>query len=284
MLIDRHYQVSAINGVRENVKQGVKRILLQAATGAGKTHISSRIIESAVVKGSRVLFVAHRAELILQTSKKLASMGIKHGIIMAGFKQFDAPVQVASVQTLINRDKPLADIVFFDEAHLSVSKSFMSLVDHYKDSIIIGMSATPTRLDGRGLGEIYHSMVQVVPVRELINQGFLVKPRVFAPFTPDMTGVKTSKGDYDATQTAQVMNKAKITGDIIEHWLQHAKGRQTICFASSVEHSKHIVDCFNSAGIVVRHLDGTTPKQERDETLKAWGNQEFDVLSKMRLS
>ena len=283
MLNDRDYQVHAINNTKNALRRGIRRVLIQASTGAGKTHISARIIEMAVAKGSGILFVAHRKELVLQTSQKLASMGIKHGVIMAGIKQTDSPVQVASVQTLSNRDNPNADIIFFDEAHLSVSKSFLDLVEHYSDKVIIGLTATPIRLDGRGLGEIYHEMVQVVPMRELIAQGFLVNPRVFAPFTPDMSGIKISKGDFEATQIATVMDKSSITGDIIKHWRQHAAGRKTICFASSVEHSKHIVEQFNGAGISAKHLDGTTPSALRDQILNEWRNGEFNVLSNMGL-
>lgn len=283
MSTDRPYQVFSIDKTKDALRRGIRRVLIQASTGAGKTHISARIIEMAIAKGSRILFVAHRKELILQTSAKLKSMGISHGVIMAGHKPSDSPVQVASVQTLSNRSKPNADIIFFDEAHLSVSKSFLDLVDHYEGKVIIGLTATPIRLDGRGLGEIYHEMVQVVPMRELIAQGFLVKPRVFAPFTPDMTGIKTSKGDFDATQTADLMDKSQITGDIIKHWKQHANGRKTICFASSVEHSKHITEQFNAVGISARHLDGTTPAVLRDSTLQAWRDGEFDVLSNMGL-
>ncbi|MGB4498521.1 MAG: DEAD/DEAH box helicase [Methylococcaceae bacterium] len=279
----RPYQVNSIDSAKDALRRGIKRILIQASTGAGKTVIAARIIELAITKGSRILFVAHRKEIVGQTSAKLSSLGIKHGVIMAGHKAVDAPVQVASVQTLTQREKPAADIIFFDEAHLSVSKSFLDLVEHYDNKVFIGLTATPIRLDGRGLGEIYHEMVQVVPMRELIAQGFLVKPRVFAPFTPDMSSVKTSKGDFDATQTADLMDKSSITGDIIKHWQQHAAGRKTICFASSVEHSKHIAEQFNSVGISARHLDGTTPAGLRDSTLQAWRDGEFDVLSNMGL-
>lgn len=283
MAIDRNYQVTAIENSRNAIRRGIKRILIQASTGAGKTHIASRIIESAIAKGNRVLFVAHRKEIISQSAKKLESMGIHHGIIMAGVKPTASNVQVASVQTLNNREKPDANIIFFDEAHLSVSASFMSLVEHYSDAIIIGLTATPTRLDGRGLGEIYHEMVQVVPMRELIDAGFLVKPRVFAPFTPDMKSIAIKRGDYDNVAVAETMDKSAVTGDIVKYWQSHAQGRKTIAFASSVEHSKHIVEAFNNAGIAAKHLDGTTPSAERDAVLSEWARGEFDVLSNMGL-
>jgi len=280
---DRDYQINAIQGVRNIIAGGSKRVLVQASTGAGKTHIAARIIESAVNKGKRVLFVAHRKEIIGQSSLKLDSMDIEHGIIMADHPRYKPTelVQVASVQTLRVRHKPKADIVFFDEAHLSVSKSFLDLVEHYKESIIIGLTATPVRTDGRGLGEIYQHMTQVVPMRDLIEQGFLVQPRVFAPFVPNLGNFKVVRGDYDATQVAAEMDKSSITGDIVKHWKQHAQGRSTICFASSVAHSEHIVDEFNANGITAKHLDAKTPAYLRDRIIEDFKAGKFSVLSNM---
>jgi DNA repair protein RadD len=283
MIKDRDYQINAIQGVRNAIFNGSKRVLVQASTGAGKTHIAARIIESAVNKGKRVLFVAHRKEIIGQSSLKLDSMDIDHGIIMADHPRYKPTelVQVASVQTLRVRHKPKADIVFFDEAHLSVSKSFLDLVEHYKESIIIGLTATPVRTDGRGLGEIYQHMTQVVPMRELIEQGFLVQPRVFAPFIPNLGNFKVVRGDYDATQVAAEMDKSSITGDIVKHWKQHAQGRSTICFASSVAHSEHIADEFNANGITAKHLDAKTPAHLRDKIIHDFKIGKFKVLSNM---
>ena len=109
-------------------------------------------------------------------------------------------VQVASIQTLTRRDKPEADLIIIDETHLACSASFKQILNHYSDTTVIGLTATPTRLDGKGLGEIYSDIIQVVPMAKLIAEGHLVKPRVFAPFTPDMKNVRKSKGDYDAIQ------------------------------------------------------------------------------------
>ncbi|MEY2666376.1 MAG: hypothetical protein RLZZ384_547 [Pseudomonadota bacterium] len=280
---DRDYQINAIQGVRNIIAGGSKRVLVQASTGAGKTHIAARIIESAVNKGKHVLFVAHRKEIIGQTSVKLDSMEIDHGVIMADHPRYQPHdlVQVASVQTLRQRHKPKADVVFFDEAHLSVSKSFLDLVAHYKDSVIIGLTATPIRTDGRGLGEIYQDMTQVIPMRDLIEQGFLVQPRVFAPFVPNLGAFKVVRGDYDATQVAAEMDKSSITGDIVKHWKQHAQGRSTICFASSVAHSEHIVEEFNASGVLAKHLDAKTPAYLRDRIIEDFKAGKFSVLSNM---
>jgi DNA repair protein RadD len=128
----RPYQENSINSLRYLLRLRHKRLLLQASTGAGKTIIASRMIEMAVERGNHCLFVAHRKEIIQQTSQKLDSFGIDHGVIMAGHSRYKPlmPVQVASIQTLSNRHKPKADLVIIDETHLACSKSFLDLIEH----------------------------------------------------------------------------------------------------------------------------------------------------------
>jgi len=221
----RPYQDGAIANLRVSIGAGNKRVLLQASTGAGKTVVACEMIRLATLKGKRALFIAHRKEIITQTSGKLDAFGIEHGVIMAKHARHnDEPVQVASIQTLTRRDKPQADLIIIDECHLSCSASFKQIVNEYPNAVIIGLTATPVRLDNRGLGEIYSDIVQVVPMAQLIAEGHLVKPRVFAPFVPDMRGVKKSKGDYDAGETAKLMDRKQITADIVKHWLKAVGG------------------------------------------------------------
>jgi len=276
----RPYQNGAIENLKTAIAGGHKNVLLQAATGAGKTIIACDMIRRATSKNKTVLFVAHRKEIILQTSLKLDAFGIDHGVIMSSHKRKnDHAVQIASIQTLSRRTKPKADLIIIDECHLSISASYRQLVNDYPDAVIIGLTATPIRLDGKGLGEIYQQIVSVIPIADLIEEGHLVKPRVFAPFVPDMKGIRTVKGDYDATQTAKLMDRKEITKDIVKHWKTAAHEKKTIVFASSVQHSKNIVAEFQHAGISAKHLDATTPANQRDATLQAWRNNEFTVLS-----
>lgn len=280
----RPYQHGAINNLRVSIGAGNRRVLLQAATGAGKTIIACEMIRLAMTKSKRVIFIAHRKEIITQTSGKLDAFGIEHGIIMANHTRVNNhSVQVASIQTLTQRDKPPADLIIIDETHLACSASFKQILKHYSGATVIGLTATPTRLDGKGLGEIYSDIIQVVPMSQLISEGHLVKPRVFAPFTPDMRGVKKSKGDYDAIQTANLMDRKEITANIVKHWATSAADRKTIVFASSVEHSKNIVAEFAAENISAKHLDANTPADLRDKTLREWRDGQFTVLSNMGL-
>lgn len=282
----RPYQTGAIDKLTASHKKGHRRILIQASTGAGKTVIAAELILKTNAGSTPVLFLAHRKEIINQTSQKLDAFGIEHGVIMADNpRKNNHLVQVASIQTISRRlnKLPPAGVIFIDEAHLSCSASYKAMKFLYPAAVIIGLTATPTRSDGKGLGEIYTDIVQVVPMAQLIEEGYLVKPRVFAPFTPDMKAVHVSKGDYDATETAAVMDNAQITGDIIKTWSKHAQDRKTICFASSVAHSQNIVIEFQKAGISAKHLDANTPAKIRDQTLNDWRDGKFHVLSNMGL-
>lgn len=272
-IILRPYQETAIQKARDKIASGSKRILINAPTGAGKTVIAAGIVQRAVAKGKKVLFLAHRRELIYQTCAKLVDDGVLNfGVIMAGhhLNNAAAPVQVASIQTLIRRELPEADLVVIDECHRANSKSYLSLLSNYPQAVAIGLTATPERLDGKGLDDIFHDMVVVATVPDLIAMGFLVKPVCYVGSTGDLSGVRTRRGDYDESQLAEAMDKPTLTGDIVANWLRLARGRPTAIFAASVEHAKHITAEFMAAGISAATVTGETPQNERDAIIADW--------------
>jgi superfamily II DNA or RNA helicase len=284
----RPYQAQAVDDLRASLRRGHRRLLLQAGTGSGKTIIASEIIKSAVGKGKLVLFLAHRRELIDQCSAKLDAFGVRHGIIMAGRERQQArQVQVASIQTLWSRAMrrdvmtlPSADLVVLDECHRSLAPTYLKLIEHYgEEAVVLGMTATPCRGDGRGLGGVYEDMVQAPSVAELTKQGYLVPVRYFAPSAPDLHGVRVRMGDYVEGELEERMDKEPLIGNLVETWGRLADGRKTVVFATGVKHSIHIRDEFLRAGVACAHIDGNTPLDEREDTLYALLRHDLQVVT-----
>ena len=283
----RPYQDLAVAQLRELVRLGARRILIAAPTGSGKTTVAGHLIGRAAGKGRRSLFLAHRRELINQAYGRLVQMGLAEadvGVIMARDprRRPGAIVQVASIDTLRNRPKPRADVVFIDECHRALAKSYRDLTAHYPDAIHLGLTATPYRADGRGLGDMYDELVAVSSPRELIQQGYLVEPRVFTvpqESLPDLSSVRVRRGDYHGSELADAVDRQQLVGSIVEHWHRHAQGLRTVVFAVSVRHSQHIVEQFRQADVPAEHLDGTTPIDERDAILHRIDTGETLVVS-----
>ncbi len=271
----RPYQMDAITRVEERIRAGVRRIVIVAATGSGKSTIAGQIIVDAFGRGQRTLFLAHRRELIFQAYRRFIDMGIPEhqiGILMAddARRRPTAMVQVASVDTLRHRAKPSADILFRDECHRASCRTDREIASHYPNAIHLGLTATPYRADNKGLEDAYDELVIVSSPKQLIAQGCLVEPRVFTvprSALPDLSQVRIRGGDYDESALANAVDKQTLVGNIVEHWHKHASGIRTVVFAVSVAHSKHIADRFRDAGVSAEHLDGTTPTQERDAIL-----------------
>ena len=275
----RDYQSRAVTEVLQKLDEGAaKRIMLVAPTGAGKTVMAAALVQNLVSRSLRVLFLAHRIELIEQA---IARLGVPCGAIVAG-SRLDVstmPCIVASLQTLVRRDIPEVDVVIVDEAHHSSASSYRKIFDALPKAAIIGLTATPTRLDGRGLADIYQLMIEAASMSALIGEGSLVKPRVFShPTQPDLQGVKITGGDYNEKQLEQVCNKANLRGDIVAHWQLRANNLATVCFAVSIAHSKALIDDFGRAGVTAVHVDGSMPRNEREASLKAIRSGEAMVL------
>src|SRR5262249_8549268 len=158
-------------------------------------------------------------------------------------------VQVASIQTVWMRakhagkiDPPPVDVLIVDECHHIVARTYRQIIESYPQAILLGLTATPCRGDGRGLGGVFGIMIECPQVRDLIRDGYLVKTRVYAPVQPDLKGVRTVAGDYVESQLAERMDQDKLVGDIVTHWHKYGERRKTVCFAVSVEHSIHIRD------------------------------------------
>ena len=282
----REYQEDLILKARNEIRAGERSILMVAPTGAGKTALASHMLGTAASRGNRCWFMVHRRELITQSSRTFDKVGISHGIVSAGFTpDRRAGVQIASVQTLTRRmdSVPPPQMIVWDECHHIASASWASIFSTYPDVIHIGLTATPCRLDGRGLGDWFNVMVEGPTTKWLIENGFLAPYKMFAPTIPDMTGVHMRAGDYVGKEAAHMMDRPSITGDAIQHYRRLCDNKRAIVFATNIEHSKHVVAQFNASGYPAAHLDGTTERGIRDRTLRDFEAGRIKIVSNVDL-
>lgn len=256
------------------------RILLQLCTGGGKTAIAGRVSHDAAAAKVPVLAIAHREELIEGLQKEFHEWGIPTGILKSGYDEDRGAIaQVASIQSLPGRELPPAGLVIIDEAHRSLADSYLWAIAQYPNAKLLGLTATPCRTDGRGLGEVYQEMLVGPSMKWLIRNRYLSPYRVFNPGTnPDLSRVKIVAGDYSNAGLNKALNKPRIIGNLVTQWKKFALGRRTIVFAVNVEHSKAIAQQYREAGISAEHIDGDTPKEERRDILKRFKTGKTLVL------
>lgn len=281
----RPYQFNAISELRSGIRQGCLAQMLQAPTGAGKTKISSAIQRSAYDKGKRALFIVDSLELVDQAVRQFQADGMEVGVIQGDHEMtnYRRLIQVGTIQTLRNRWPGMAeatkpDLVIIDEAHVLHQMHEEIIAEcREKGKPVIGLSATPFR---QGLGKVFDRLVVTVTTAELMDMGFLCRARVFAPYIPDLKGVRTnSSGDWAEDALAEVMGEHKLVGDVVDQWLKLAEGRQTIVFAANVAHSRALCDAFLLRGIRAAHIDGyERDKEARTEIIDAYRRGDIQVL------
>lgn len=243
-------------------------ILIQGATGIGKTVIASFMVSSAHHKGHDAMFMVHRRELIDQTSKTFTRAGIPHTILCAGYHYNPRmKVCIASTGTLVNRLDSIRPpkVLFPDEAHHCTAASWAKCIKWAKSygAKIVGLSATPWRLSGEGLREHFDFMVKGPSVAWLIENEYLSRYRAFCPSAPDLSNVHERAGDFVQSEIEKVMTGKAVISDFVGQWKDKAYGKRTVGFAPSIRASELLVQEFNSAGIPAVHVDANTPNELR---------------------
>jgi DNA repair protein RadD len=240
-----------------------RSVLLVSPTGSGKTIMGTALLGAHWRSGSRVLVVAHRRELILQTAAKLrqSSIGAANvGVIMPG--QPDTPsraIQVGSIQTMLSQGFPHnIGLLVLDEAHHYPADEWGKVYERYPDAKVLGLTATPVRRDGRALGDMFEHLEVAASYSELIAEGFLVSCRVFQP----------ERG----------LNSNEVAQDPLIAYQSLASGARAFGFASRVEQCEDLVHKFCSAGIPAAIIEANTPKAERDGILAAFRAGKISVL------
>jgi len=280
----RPYQQRGIDAARWHINHGNRRVLMVGPTGLGKMCMIAGITQLArQAFDAKVLFLAHRLELIDQAVEQLARFGVTDvGVLRADDERTNviAPVQVATTQTLARRRLPHADIVFSDEAHHDASDQRRDLLDKYPNANILGWTATPTRLDGQPLKGVYDALVQIATYSELIAHGFIVAPTCYSTAAVlDVSQVAVVGGDYQTNGLEVVMDQSHVVGDIVKEWQDHAEGRATVVFACTVKHSLSIVKRFTDIGVRAEHIDATTSEDARRACLRRLKDGHAQVVS-----
>lgn len=284
----RSYQISAVEGIRAALKNGSKAPLLVLPTGGGKTIVFSHIAANASAKNKRVLVLVHRIELMRQTSEKLQFFGVRHGLINPQYTpDLHAKVQVASVQTLIKRIEKYRpyfqpDLIIVDEAHHAVAGTWRNIIAAYPNAKILGVTATPIRGDGKGLGVesggIFDELVMGPQISELIAMRHLVGTKVYAPSVVDLSGVRTKMGDYDKKEIESRVDKPSITGNAVEHYRRICDGTPAVAFCVSIAHAEHVAAEFTAAGYRAFSVDGSMEDGERKRLLNGLGDGSVQVI------
>jgi DNA repair protein RadD len=242
----------------------------------------SYIAQSAAARGKRVCILVHRRELLNQAREKLNA---PHGVIQSGYTPNPwQPVQVASIQTLVNRlHKHTFDLLIFDESHHCPSGSYRRIQDHYRDAHVLGVTATPCRLDGKGLDDCFESLIIGPSVANLTERGFLSPCEILSWDVIDTSGVGKQAGDYNVRQLNAVADQPKIIGNAIDHYREHADNLPAIAFCVSVDHAEHVAEQFRQAGYRAKRVDGAMPQAERDEAIKGLGLGRYHVITSCEL-
>lgn len=272
----RPYQTDIFDQCRVSYRARHRRVAVQSPTGSGKTQLFSYAVKRASEKGQSVLVIAHRQEIIDQISDTLLTWDVPHGVLSAGkFKNRSASVNVASVQTLIRRLDlvPKPDFIVIDECHHVAAKQWAGVFAHYSDAKYLGVTATPERLDGRGLGEFFNVLVRGPSVQWLIDRGFLAKPVYYGPpKSIDFSGVRKTAGDFNRGDLEAIMDTPDIIGDVVQHYRSSCMGARAVVFCVTLQHAGHVADSFCAAGIPAAVIDGkldSDTRRQRKEDLKS---------------
>lgn len=283
----RPYQQQAVAEIRGSYQAGCRRALFVLPTGGGKTVVFTHIAERAAMRGSRICILVHRQELVDQSSRSLHAIGCNHGVIAAGYRQdLSHTVQVASVQTLARRLHQIPagffQLLIVDEAHHAVAGTWAKVLEHHQGGHVLGVTATPERLDGRGLGDQFETLIEGPDAGWLTEQGFLVAARVFAPPGIDLSGIKrfdTAKGRHEADDR---LKQGQAMGDAVSHYrrtIQDEHNGTAIAFCCSVAHADALAEAFRSQGIAAARLDGAMDRGERRRLINDLGAGTLKVLT-----
>jgi superfamily II DNA or RNA helicase len=278
----RPYQEAILKDLREAFRSGASRVCLVSPTGSGKTVMFCAVTDGAMRRGNRCLIVAHRSEIVEQTSAALVNLGISHGVVAPGYPETPEPVQVASVSSLVRRLDRHSDynLLVTDECHHGVTGTWRRVIDAMPRAKVLGVTATPERLDGRGLGDVFQTMIMGPTTGELIKAGHLSPFTCYAPSKPpDLSSVSTRAGDFAADQLADAMSQPVVVGSAVDAYEDICPGKRAIVFGVDRRHSIMLAERFVGRGHKAVHLDADTPREQRRRAIKALAAGEISLIT-----
>lgn len=279
-------QIELIDGIRAKLGGGCKSLLVTSPTGSGKTVMACEIIAGAYKKGKTCFFVAPRRELIRQIHKTLSDFDIPHSFIAAGWPHDKRQkIFVCSTETLVRRLDVIPDIAVMDETHFGQGSLDKIITTFRKGgAYILGLSATPEKLSGKGLGCWYDDIIIGKSIRWLIDNKRLADYKLFAPNIPDMSGVRVLAGDYDKGELCDRMESDRVlVGNTVSHYKKYTLGMLGVSFGVSRKHSEILAQAYRDAGIPAMHIDGETPDDERVRISRAFAKRELLQLCNAEL-
>lgn len=287
MIALRPYQTDMVHHIMHSFSQGAQRVCAVAPCGAGKTITVGWMIARAQLQGLRTLFIVHRKELLEQADRTFTTMGIRHGIVAPGTGMDPSQtVQIGSTQTVAKRLEKIGpiDFIVIDEAHHATANTWRTIMTYYQQAETLGVTATPARLGGSGLGDVFQDLVIGPTVQQLIQWGNLAPYRYFAPPSKANVGsVPVRMGDYVKSELETAVNDADIIGDIVANYRKLANGMQACCYCVTRKHSEHVAAMFRAAGISAQHVDGETDKSLRATIIDRFRKRDIKVLCNVDL-
>lgn len=270
----RPYQSDLVEQLRQSWREGFKAPCIVLPCGGGKSCILAEIARRTTLNGKRVLFLVHRRELVEQ----IVATFVKWGVDM----RF---CEVMMVQTAARRLSKILPpkLIMTDENHHSPAASYKKIYEKFPGTLRVGVTATPTRLNGSGLADVNDKLLIGVSAKWLIENNCLAPYDYYAPDVADLTGVKTKMGEYVTSDIEKAMIKKAVFGDVIAYYKRLAAGRKSICYCASIKHSMAMAEEFSAAGIAAAHIDGETPAEERARIIAAFRAGDIRILCNVDL-
>lgn len=267
----RPYQQKSINDIQKAYKDGYKSPCLVAPCGAGKSIVVAEMAKLTTKRKNQVLFLVHRQELCEQIENTFRWWGVDMD-----------HCQVGMVQTITRRLKNTLEpkLIITDENHHCLANSYKRIYDYFPNAYKIGVTATPVRLNGSGLGEINDILIETVSCKWLIENQYLSPFDYYAPPIADLRGLKSKMGEFIVGEMEEKLNKPAICGDAVKYYKELADGKKAICYCVSIEHSKAMAEEF---GDIAAHIDGETAKEQRKQIISDFREGKIKVLCNVDL-